>query len=103
MGGPLLSERILTTALKYLVQQKLEYTTNRQQNFPSPKAGHVYMLYAHIPFCEVLCPFCSFNRYIFNETAGRTYFAHLRREIEMVASLVIPLNPCTLGEELQPF
>jgi menaquinone C8-methyltransferase len=83
----LLSERILTAALKYLVQQKFEFTAAQQQCLPAPRAGHVYMLYAHIPFCEVLCPFCSFNRYIYNEAAARSYFAHLRKEMELVARL----------------
>ena len=81
----MLSERILTTTLKYLVRQKLEYVPKKQELLPAPQAGRRYMLYAHVPFCEVLCPFCSFNRYIFNETAGRMYFKSLRREIEMVA------------------
>ncbi|MCE1252581.1 MAG: coproporphyrinogen dehydrogenase, partial [Anaerolineae bacterium] len=81
----MLSERILTTTLKHLVRQKLEYTPNKLEMLPNPQSGHNYMLYAHVPFCEVLCPFCSFNRYIFNETAGRNYYRSLRREMEMVA------------------
>lgn len=41
------------------------------------------LLYLHIPFCEKLCPYCSFHRIVFQETLGRSYFAALRQEISM--------------------
>lgn len=53
---------------------------------PKPRHGHTYMLYAHVPFCETLCPYCSFNRFIFEEARARTYFANLREEMRMVKS-----------------
>jgi coproporphyrinogen III oxidase-like Fe-S oxidoreductase len=40
-------------------------------------------LYVHVPFCEVLCPFCSFHRVRHREDKARTYFAALRREIAL--------------------
>jgi coproporphyrinogen III oxidase-like Fe-S oxidoreductase len=42
-------------------------------------------LYVHIPFCRSLCPFCCFNRYLFQEDLARRYFADLRNELEMYA------------------
>ena len=39
-------------------------------------------LYIHIPFCRSLCPFCCFNRYLFEEGAARRYFTDLRRELD---------------------
>jgi coproporphyrinogen III oxidase-like Fe-S oxidoreductase len=48
----------------------------------APRAGGS-QLYVHIPFCEVLCPFCSFHRVQHcHEQAGR-YFAALRAEIHL--------------------
>jgi len=38
-------------------------------------------LYLHVPFCEVLCPYCSFHRVRFEANRARRYFAALRREI----------------------
>ena len=40
-------------------------------------------LYVHIPFCRSLCPFCCFNRYLFQEDLARRYFVDLKREIDL--------------------
>lgn len=40
-------------------------------------------LYVHIPFCRSLCPFCCFNRYLFQEDLARRYFADLKKELEL--------------------
>jgi len=40
-------------------------------------------LYVHIPFCEVLCPFCTFHRVRYNPERSQRYFAALRREIDL--------------------
>jgi menaquinone C8-methyltransferase len=40
-------------------------------------------LYIHIPFCRKLCPFCCFNRYLFNEEKAREYFTYLRKELDL--------------------
>ncbi len=45
-----------------------------------PREGGCY-LYAHIPFCESLCPFCSFHRVQHCHTQATRYFTALRTEI----------------------
>jgi coproporphyrinogen III oxidase-like Fe-S oxidoreductase len=40
-------------------------------------------LYVHIPFCRSLCPFCCFNRYLFDEKLARRYFIDLKKELEL--------------------
>jgi coproporphyrinogen III oxidase-like Fe-S oxidoreductase len=40
-------------------------------------------LYVHVPFCEVLCPFCSFHRVRYNADKTARYFAALRQEIRL--------------------
>ncbi|MFI5356123.1 MAG: coproporphyrinogen III oxidase family protein [Opitutales bacterium] len=47
---------------------------------PVPREGGCY-LYVHIPFCEVLCPFCSFHRVQHCHSQAVRYFAALRDEI----------------------
>jgi menaquinone C8-methyltransferase len=49
---------------------------------PSPPAKSC-QLYVHVPFCEVLCPFCSFHRVRYNESKTARYFDALRREIRL--------------------
>ncbi len=45
-----------------------------------PRSGSCH-LYVHIPFCEVLCPFCSFHRVQHCHAAASRYFVALRDEI----------------------
>ncbi|MFX0210406.1 MAG: coproporphyrinogen III oxidase family protein, partial [Candidatus Hodarchaeota archaeon] len=39
-------------------------------------------LYIHIPFCRHLCPYCSFNRFHYDEKRAGDYFKNLKKEIE---------------------
>jgi coproporphyrinogen III oxidase-like Fe-S oxidoreductase len=48
---------------------------------PPCTANKPRLMYIHIPFCEQLCPYCSFNRVVFDETLCRSYYQALRREI----------------------
>ena len=45
--------------------------------------GEGISLYVHIPFCRSLCPFCCFNRYLFQEDLARRYFIDLKKELEL--------------------
>lgn len=53
-----------------------------EPGMPAPPPGGSAFLYVHVPFCPVLCPFCSFHRVEFREDKATRYFAALRREIE---------------------
>jgi coproporphyrinogen III oxidase-like Fe-S oxidoreductase len=92
-----LSERVLTTYLRYETHQYLTLSPSHKKHLPSPKPGHNYTLYIHVPFCESLCPYCSFNRFVSNETKIEQYFANLREEMRQVAKLGYSFTSLYIG------
>jgi len=50
---------------------------------PTPDGDRHYLLYLHIPFCVVLCPFCSFHRVEFQQDRAEQYFRALQKEIRI--------------------
>ena len=38
-------------------------------------------LYLHVPFCESICPFCPYNKMLYDQALAGTYFAALEKEI----------------------
>ncbi len=82
----MLSERLLSAAVRTLGGKyfKLEATEGLTE-LPDPEPDVRYMLYMHVPFCEVLCPYCSFNRFPFSEDRAKAYFRSMREEMRMLA------------------
>ena len=85
----MLSERLLTRVINTMSARSLhmEPVPASERMLPGPKPGMHYMLYLHVPFCQRLCPYCSFNRYPFREEIARPYFANLRREMRMLKDM----------------
>jgi coproporphyrinogen III oxidase-like Fe-S oxidoreductase len=54
---------------------------------PPPDPRQRYLLYLHVPYCRVLCPFCSFHRVRFSRGKAEPYFDSLRREIRLVSDV----------------
>ncbi|MCL4419117.1 coproporphyrinogen III oxidase family protein [Patescibacteria group bacterium] len=55
------------------------------------------LLYVHIPFCQVLCTYCSFNRYKFQEDMAKQYFVSLKKELKMYADLGYKFESMYIG------
>ncbi len=83
----MLSERLLTTVMRQASSRYLKLETVDLPALPAPVPDRPYMLYVHVPYCERLCPYCSFNRFPFDETGSKRYFENLREEMRRVADL----------------
>lgn len=73
--------------LSYIVRRegrkfgRLNTAVDVDRIYPSSRNSTGVSLYVHIPFCRSLCPFCCFNRYLFDESLARRYFTDLKKEI----------------------
>jgi len=63
----------------------MHFEPGRPVDFPTGDRSAPRLLYLHVPFCEQLCPYCSFNRVVFEPELCRAYFRALRREIRLYA------------------
>ncbi|MDK7723491.1 coproporphyrinogen III oxidase family protein [Slackia exigua] len=93
----MLSERLLSKAVRHYTSGNLRIDRTEETRIPGPQAGMPYMLYMHIPFCERLCPYCSFNRFPFNEGRAKAYYENLRREMMMVKELGYDFDSLYIG------
>ncbi len=83
----MLAERLLSSVMRRANNAFLTLEPSGIDSLPAPVEGRPYLLYVHVPFCERLCPYCSFNRFPYDEGRAKQYFKHLRDEMRMVADL----------------
>ena len=57
---------------------RMQPATSSIPPVPTQRSG---CLYLHVPFCEKLCPFCSFHRIQHHRPQARLYFHSLREEV----------------------
>lgn len=93
----MLSERLLSLAVEQCTKQYLKLSPCEETRMPAPELGKRYMLYMHVPFCERLCPYCSFNRFPFAEDRAKPYFANMRKEMKMLYDLGYDFDSVYIG------
>jgi len=79
---------LLLSAIDALLMAAFRFRTRhflRMENahckLPTPPTSGTACLYLHIPFCETLCPFCSFHRLPHHHAQAQRYFHSLRQEV----------------------
>ena len=75
--------KIITRIAKNQFAQALKFEEGPVPSLPPCTDKKQRLLYIHIPFCEELCPYCSFHRVRFDEKPARRYFRALCREIQL--------------------
>lgn len=81
----MITERLLSTSMQIASEYLLNLKPAQIKTLPSPSNPSGCMLYIHVPFCETLCTYCSFNRFVFRENLAREYFKALRKEMTLAA------------------
>lgn len=76
----MLYERIFLPFFRHASRRAMNFDAGAVAPPLPPPDGRAF-LYVHVPFCVVLCPFCSFHRVAYRDGKAARYFAALRREI----------------------
>lgn len=76
-------ENFLTFYTTRLTRRYLTFEKYSQNSLPTPQKNSSYLLYLHVPFCEELCPYCSFVRVKFEPSIASNYFHALAKEIKI--------------------
>ncbi len=84
-----LIEPFLNIFYRQAMRSVLRFGSVEEHPVPPRPATDIkdYLLYVHIPFCETLCPYCSFHRYSYDEARAKPYFDALILELAMYKNL----------------
>ncbi len=93
----MLTEKLICSVARKKNADYLKFAPGESYDVPRPRDTIPRLLYLHVPFCEELCPYCSFNRIVFKEGLARDYFSALRKEISMYGGLGYNFNAVYVG------
>ena len=85
--GITLAENFITYVARKKNARCLQFSPTTALSVPKRIGNVPTGLYIHVPFCEELCPFCSFNRMEYQPGFAQRYFNALRKEILMYKDL----------------
>lgn len=75
--------QIVTQVARKQFAQALNFDNQEPADLPAATDDKPRLLYMHIPFCEELCPYCSFHRIRLDESLARKYHDALRLEMAL--------------------
>jgi len=76
-------EKFLTFLAARRTRRYLTFDKYESDSVAAAEKEKSYLLYIHIPFCEELCPYCSFVKVKFDRSLALSYFAALKKEIAL--------------------
>lgn len=76
---------------------RFDEVTEKGREVIVPGGSTAGLLYVHIPFCESLCPYCSFHRYVYDRDTANLYFDALASEIELYRRLGYSFTAMYIG------
>ena len=93
----MLIEKLITYVARKKNENTLQFDPAGTLTLPRNVRALPRLLYVHVPFCEELCPYCSFNRVVFREELARAYFKALRTEIGLYKDLGYEFSSLYVG------
>lgn len=90
-------EDLITFIARRRSKTYLRFIPSRDMGLPISKGDTPKLLYCHIPFCEELCPYCSFHRVVFKRELAIPYFDALRKEVMMYKALGYDFQAVYIG------
>jgi coproporphyrinogen III oxidase-like Fe-S oxidoreductase len=78
-----LIHQIITRQSQKEFARAMNFESGAVPDLPIAPDAEPRLLYMHIPFCEELCPYCSFHRIRLDETLALRYHTALRLEMAL--------------------
>ena len=90
-------ETLISRYMKFTLPRQFKLKATADPPVLKPRTTGGYVLYIHIPFCESLCPYCTFNRITFESTLAARYFQNLFHEINLYRDLGFQFKAVYVG------
>lgn len=91
-------DRLIGWYLRQVSRRHLSFKpVETNSGLPAADPDRSYLLYLHVPFCVVLCPFCSFHRVRFKQERAEQYFQALEREVGLAAESGFRFHEAYIG------
>lgn len=90
-------EKLFNTVGRKMMNKHIQFRESDNIIIPPYKKDSKLLLYVHIPFCQVLCTYCSFNRYKFQANEAKQYYTSLKKELKMYADLGYKFESMYIG------